>query len=73
MLKEALLSFYSKQWKKAIESKYNQLVKARVFKYINCLPNDKKTIKSCIVFKEKLNSYGKHIKFKAQIVTQGFS
>ena len=25
------------------------------------------------MFKEKLDSYGKHIKFKAQIVTQGFS
>jgi len=24
------------------------------------------------VFKEKLDSYGKHVKFKAQIVTQGF-
>ena len=28
---------------------------------------------SHIVFKEKLDGYGKHVKFKAQIVTQGFS
>jgi len=37
------------------------------------LPNDKKAVGSRIVFKEKLDGYGKHVKFKAQIVTQGFS
>jgi len=72
-LKEALLSPHSKQWEKAIESKFNQLVKAKVFDWVEHLPNDKKSVGSCIVFKEKLDGYGKHVKFKAWIVTQGFS
>jgi len=72
-LKEALLSPHSKQWEKAIESEFNQLVKAGVFEWIDCLPNDKKAVGSHIVFKEKLDGHGKHIKFKAWIVAQGFS
>ena len=31
MLRKTLLSFHSKQWEKAIESEFNQLVKAKVF------------------------------------------
>ena len=73
MLKEALLLSHSKQWEKAVESKFNQLVKAKVFDWVEHLPNDKKAVGSCIVFKEKLDGYGKHVKFKAWIVTQGFS
>ena len=73
MLREALLSPHSKQWEKAVESEFNQLVKAKVFDWIEYLPNDKKAIDSCIVFKEKLDGYGKHVKFKAWIVAQGFS
>jgi len=72
-LKEALLLSYSKQWEKAINSKFNQLVKAKVFKWVECLPNDKKAVSSCIVFKEKLDSHGNHLKFKTQIIAQGFS
>jgi len=72
MLREALLSPYSKQWEKAVESKFNQLVKAKVFNWIKYLSNDKKAIGSHIVFKEKLDGYEKHVKFKAQIVAQGF-
>jgi len=72
-LREALLSPYSKQWEKAVESEFNQLVKAKVFDWIEHLPNDKKAIGSRIVFKEKLDGYGKHVKFKARIVAQGFS
>jgi len=68
-LREALLSPYSKQWEKAVESKFNQLIKAKVFDWIEHLPNDKKAIGSRIMFKEKLDSYGKHVKLKAQIVT----
>jgi len=67
-LKEALLSSHSKQWEKAVESKFNELVKAKVFDWIEHLPNDKKAVGSRIVFKEKLDGYGKHVKFKAQIV-----
>ena len=72
-LKEALLSPHSKQWKKAVESEFNQLVKTKVFDWVEHLPNDKKAVSSRIVFKEKLDGYGKHAKFKAQIVAQGFS
>ena len=49
-----------------------QSVKAKVFDWVEHLPNDKKAIGSHIVFKEKLDDYGKHVKFKARIVTQGF-
>jgi len=72
-LRKTLLSPHSKQWKKVVESKFNQLVKTKVFDWIEHLPNNKKAIGNHIVFKEKLDGYGKHIKFKAQIVTQGFS
>jgi len=72
-LKEALLSPHSKQWEKAVESEFNQLVKAKVFDWVEHLPNDKKAVGSRIVFKEKLDGYGKHVKFKARIVAQGFS
>jgi len=71
-LREALLSPHSKQWEKAVESEFNQLVKAKVFDWIEHLPNDKKAIGSHIVFKEKLDGYRKHVKFKARIVAQGF-
>jgi len=43
-LKEALLSPHSKQWEKAVESKFNQLVKAKVFDWIEHLPNNKKAV-----------------------------
>jgi len=72
-LKEALLSPYSKQWKKAINSEFNQLVKAKVFEWVKCLPNNKKAVGSCIVFKKKLDGHENHLKFKARIVAQGFS
>jgi len=68
MLRKALLSPHSKQWKKAIKSEFNQLVKAKVFDWIEHLSNNKKVIGSRIVFKEKLDGYGKHVKFKAWIV-----
>ena len=71
-LREALLSPHSKQWEKAVKSEFNQLVKAKVFDWIEHLSNDKKAVGSCIVFKEKLDGYEKHIKFKAWIVAQGF-
>jgi len=71
-LREALLSPHSKQWEKAVESKFNQLVKAKVFDWVEHLPNDKKAVGSRIVFKEKLDGYRKHVKFKAWIVAQGF-
>jgi len=50
----------------------------RMLKETLLLPHSKqwekaKAVGSCIVFKEKLNGYGKHIKFKAQIIAQGFS
>ena len=72
-LKEALLSPYLKQWEKAVNSEFNQLVKAKVFEWVECLPNNKKAVGSRIVFKEKLDSHGNHLKFKARIVAQGFS
>jgi len=72
-LKEALLSPYSKQWEKAVNSEFNQLVKAKVFEWVKYLPNDKKAVGSCIVFKEKLDGHGNHLKFKARIVAQSFS
>ena len=71
-LKKVLLLSCSKQWEKAINSKFNQLVKAKVFQWVECLPNNKKAIGSCIVFKGKLDSHGNHLKFKAQIVAQSF-
>jgi len=43
-LKEALLSPHSKQWEKAVESEFNQLVKAKVFDWVEHLPNDKKAV-----------------------------
>jgi len=64
-LKKALLSFYSKQQEKTIDFKFNQLVKVKVFEWIKCLPNDKKAIGSCIIFKEKLDGHKNHLKFKA--------
>ena len=40
---------------------------------MNTIPKEKKAVGSQIVFKEKLDGHGRRIKFKARIVTKGFS
>ena len=72
-LKEALLSPHSKQQEKAVKFEFNQLVKAKVFEWVEQLPNNKKVVGSHIMFKEKLDGHRNYLKFKAQIVVQGFS
>jgi len=70
---EALCSLYSSECECVIKAKYIQLLKAGVFKWVDKLPAGKKAIGSYIVFKEKLDEHGNHIKFKAHIVAKGFS
>ena len=72
-VKEALKTTYANKWKKTIDVKYNQLLQKRVFEETEDLPEGKKAIGSKIVLKEKLNKEGRHSKFKACIVAQGFS
>ena len=69
---KALCSPYSSEWEHAIEAEYTQLLKADVFEWVNELPASKKAVGSHIVFKEKLNKHGNHVKFKAHIVAKGF-
>ena len=71
-LQEVLSSSYLKQWKSAVKSEFLQLQKSGVFEWVDNLPVGKKAIRSCIMFKEKLDRHGKWIKFKAQIVAKGF-
>ena len=70
---KALYSPYSSEWKYAIKSKYTQLLKADIFEWVNELPANKKAVRSCIIFKKKLDEHNNHIKFKACIVAKGFS
>ena len=44
-------SLYSKQWKKAINTEYNNLVKNNVIKWVNKLPKNKSTVSEKIVYK----------------------
>ena len=53
-LREDLLSPHLKQWEKAVKSEFNQLVKAKVFDWVEHLPNDKKAVSSHIVFKQNI-------------------
>ena len=44
-------SLYSKQWKKAINTEYDNLVKNNVIKWVNKLPKNKSTVSEKIVYK----------------------
>jgi hypothetical protein len=72
-LDEALNSSNTQGWQKAINTEYKQLVNRGVIEDIKDLPEGKKAVGSKVVLKEKLDEFGNHAKFKARIVTQGFS
>lgn len=68
-----LSSADANEWQEAITNEYNQLVKRGVFEEVDHLPPGKKAVGSKVVLKEKLDENGKHAKYKARIVAQGFS
>lgn len=70
---EAISSPYANEWRNAIQKEYSQLMKMKVFEWVPDLPPGKKAVGSKIILREKLDSYGKHVKFKARIMAQGFS
>ena len=70
---KALCSSYSSEWEYAIEAEYTQLLKAGIFEWVNELLAGKKAVESHIIFKEKLDKHGNHVKFKVCIVAKGFS
>ena len=70
---EAIHSPHSKQWELVVQSEFLQLCKLKVFEVVDGLPKERKAIGSQIVFREKYDGHGNLIKFKAHIITKGFS
>ena len=70
---EAIHFPHSKQWEQAIKSEFTQLQKLGVFERVDGLPKGQKAVGSHIVFCEKWDRHRNLIKFKACIVTKGFS
>ena len=69
---EALQLFCSKQWKKAIDIEYNNLVCNSVIKWVDKLPEDKHAITEKVVYKKRENENGDFLKCYTYIVVRGF-
>jgi len=69
---EVLQFSYSKQWENTIKSKFTQLKKTKIFKWVDKLPKEKKVVGSQIVFKEKLDGYRNQVNIKTWIVAKDF-
>ncbi|KAJ3564938.1 hypothetical protein NP233_g7966 [Leucocoprinus birnbaumii] len=57
-------------WQTAIDAEYCQLKERGVFEWVENLPGGKKVVGGHIVYYDKLNGHGNHIKYKAHIVAQ---
>ena len=62
--RKALCFLYSTKQKDTIKLEYFQLLKTGIFEYVNKLPAGKRAAENKIVFKKKMNSYSKYVKFK---------
>ena len=73
-LVEALKSPLSGQWLKAISQELTQLLEFGTFEFLpkNQLPRGRKTLKSRVVYRQKINKEGEVTKFKARLVVKGF-
>jgi len=56
-----------------VKFEYAQLQKLGIFEVVDGLPNGRKAIGNCIVFREKQDSHSNLVKFKACIVAKCFS
>ena len=70
--KEALNSTNAQQWKQAMEKELEAIEENETWELTN-LPKGRRAVGSKWVFKEKRDSFGRIIKFKARLVAQGFS
>jgi hypothetical protein len=73
MNEEMLADPNTEDWKKALRKEYDQLKEFSVIEWVNDLPEGKKAVGGCIVYKDKLGSDGNHTKFKAWIIARRFS
>ena len=71
--KEASNGPHSKEWEKAIDTEYQTLQNIGTFEWVPKLPEGRKSIGSQIVFRFKQDGDGNITKYKACIVTRGFS
>jgi len=62
-----------KQWEKAINIQYDNLVKNNIIKWIDKLPENKSVVSKKVIYKEKLDKDGNFKKCCTHVVTRGFS
>ena len=61
------------KWKEAIQTQLNSLIKREVFRSVVQTPKDVKPVRYKCVFVRNCNENNEIIKYKAQLVEQGFS
>ena len=71
-LEEALTSEHGKQWKDAVDSECESLMKNKIWKLVE-LPSGRKPIGCKWVFKVKYGSDGKVERFKGRLVAKGYA
>ncbi|KAJ3569220.1 hypothetical protein NP233_g5191 [Leucocoprinus birnbaumii] len=71
--KDVLQSPFREEWEMSIEKEYKGLEKAKVFKWVDEIPEGRRLVGGRFVFKNKLDAHGALAKRKTRIVAQGFS
>ena len=71
--KEMVKSPNKDGWIEAVEKEYQQLEDMGVFEWVKTLPDGKRPVGSRVVYRDKLDGQGNHVKYKARIVARGFS
>jgi len=62
-----------KQWKKAINTEYDNLVKNNIIKWVDKLPGNKSAVSGKVIYKKKLDEDGNFKKCRTRVVARGFS
>ena len=61
-----------KQWEKAINTEYNNLVKNNVIEWVDKSPKNKSAVSGKVVYKEKLDEDRNFKKYYIYVVARGF-
>ena len=69
---EAIECIEGKEWRKAMDEEIQSLKENNTWKLVK-LPNGKKAMKCKWVFKKKINSQGKVVRFKARLCAKGYT
>jgi hypothetical protein len=70
---DALCTPHSKEWEKALEDEYDQLMRTGTFEWLKNVPPGRKTIRSKTVCHEKRDGEGTVYQRKCRIVAKGYS